>query len=119
MDMENLFGADYEEPQNGCEAPAPKVQKGKKGSTSTSTKSKMDDETPLETRQLQVKIYSDFYMYEAPEDLEKPTIGDVRKWLVAQGFSELTKERAQFAWIKPDGETEKYLYAGVKFEKQG
>lgn len=120
MEMENLFGAEFAEPNNCCAAPTNKKSKQKKPTaTIATTAAKMSEDTPLEVHQMQVKVYNDFFLYEAPEELEIPKVGDVRKWLVAQGFSELTAERAQFVWIKPDDEADRYLYAGVKFEKQG
>lgn len=120
MDMDNLFGSEFDHDENGCATTNPVIKKSKKtGTTTAPATPKMGEDTPLEARLVQVKVYNDFYHYEAPEDLETPKVGDVRKWLVARGFSELTVERAQFVWIKTDDIAEKFLFAGVKFEKQG
>lgn len=129
MTTENasLFPGFDTPPENSCAENACAQTQNKKGGKSgktttakTPTTPKLALTTELETRSFRVKMYQDFYNFEAPEDKEKPTIDDVRLWLVAQGFSELTEERAQFVWIEPKGDgEEKYLYAGVKFEKQG
>jgi hypothetical protein len=131
--MENLFGAEFDAPpespcvenqcaENSCATPT--QGKGKKKSSKdvasgkTSTVERLTDDTVLDVRQFRVKIYNEVYDYAAPEDQEKVTIGDIRQWLVTQGYSELTKERATFVWAKPE-EGEKFLVAGVKFEKMG
>jgi len=114
--QENLFGEEYACAENTC---AKKKKTGKKNSTATS-KRESNLEKELPSRNIQVKIYSDFYQYEAPEDLEKPTLEDVRKWMVtANGFTELSDpQRAGLAIIEPEGE-DPYIYCGVKFEKMG
>ncbi|WP_054697687.1 hypothetical protein [Syntrophomonas palmitatica] len=122
--MVNLFGDEFTEngcEQNACAAEKPAKAKGKKSSTSGGTTTitpKLTDDSALEVRSCRVKIYNEFYDYVVPEDKETPTIGDVRQWLVGQGYTELTKDRATFVWVTPE-EGEKFLVAGVKFEKQG
>ncbi len=127
--MENLFGAEFDAPtespcaenqcaENSC-ATKGKSKKGSKGNASkTPSIDRLSEDTVLDLRQFPVKIYNEVYNYVAPEDQEKVTIGDIRQWLVTQGYSELTKERATFTWVKPE-EGEKFLVAGVKFEKMG
>jgi hypothetical protein len=117
--MNNLFGEEFEDkPQeNQCAA---KKERPNAKKTSTPVKSKLDEELP--SRLIQVKMYNDFYMYEAPESVEKPTLDNVRKWMVEQnGFTELMDSaRAGLMIVKPEGEgQEPYVYCGVKFEKQG
>lgn len=131
--MENLFGEEFETPaenpcaenqstKNSCSAAT--QGKGKKkgvknnSTSSSSTVEKLTDDTVVDLRQVRVKIYNEVYDYVAPEELEKVTIGDIRQWLVTQGYTELTKERAVFVWVKPEN-GEKFLVAGVKFEKMG
>jgi hypothetical protein len=125
--MENLFGAEFDAPpespcaenqcaENSCATQRKGKKKGKEATKSTVER--LTDETVLDLRELKVKIYNETYDYVAPEDQEKITIGDIRQWLVTQGYSELTKERATFTWVKPE-EGEKFLVAGVKFEKMG
>lgn len=117
--MTNLFGEEFEAApacaENSC---AEKPQKkGKKGAA-PATVTKITDDTVIEQREVTVKVYNETFTYTAPEDQEIVTIGDIRQWLVAQGFTELTKERSSFVWAEPEG-AEKILVAGVKFEKQG
>lgn len=122
--MDNLFGAEYSDNNCAaeCAAETPKKGKGKanKGTT-TPAKPKMNDDTELGMREISVKVYNDYYTYIAPPELETPTLGDVRKFLVAQGYNELSVDRTQFMWANEDAENaeEKFLVAGVKFEKQG
>lgn len=113
--MMNLFGEEYED-KNQCVATTKK--KPAKKAKAESSKNKLDAKLP--SRQIQVKMYNDFYLYSAPEDLEKPTLDHVRKWMVEQnGFTELMDEsRAGLMIITPEGQ-EPYVYCGVKFEKMG
>lgn len=121
-DMVNLFGAEYEAPpacsENACATKQVKAGKKESKGTSTGKSEKLTDDTELDIRKFQVKIYNEVYDYVAPADKEKVTISDVRQWLVSQGYTELTKDRAAFTWVTPD-EGAKMLVAGVKFEKMG
>ncbi|NLN47517.1 MAG: hypothetical protein GX154_00120 [Clostridiales bacterium] len=110
--MTNLFGEEYENTcTEGC------AETPKKGKVKGTPAKKTGDETPLEMREVRVKIYNDFFTYIAPEEVENPTFGDVRKYLVAQGYSELSADRTQFMWVE-EGD-EKFLVTGIKFEKMG
>ena len=118
--MDNLFGEEFEPPvleqkcSVNCAAP-----KGKKV-PAVPVKSKLDIELPA--RNIQVKMYNDFYLYDTPENLEKPTLDHVRKWMVEQnGFTELMdKDRAGLMLVTPTEEgQDPFVYCGVKFEKQG
>ncbi len=115
--MSNLFGDFGEQPQNECGAKAPKKSK-----TTGSTAAKKGLEEKLPVRQMQVKMYSDFYEYEAPDDLQEPTLDDVRKWLLNNhGFTELADSKRVGMFVvnsEVEGEAP-YVYCGVKFEKMG
>ncbi len=116
--MDNLFGAEYDAPkEEKCAAKCAATPKGKK---TVAAKSKLDEELPA--RNIQVKMYNDFYPYAAPENIEKPTLEHVRKWMVEQhGFTELTNpDRSGLMIVTPTEEgQDPYIYCGVKFEKQG
>jgi len=116
--MTNLFGEEYDAPQeNNC---AVKKEKPAKKAPATPSKTKLDESLP--SRHIQVKMYNDFYMYEAPDSIENPTLDHVRQWMVEQnGFTELMdSNRAGLMIVTPEGEgQEPYVYCGVKFEKMG
>lgn len=118
----NLFGEEFDPQKNPCcESEKPKQKEGKKSKSTVESKpSGLEEKLP--SRTIQVKMYSDFYHYEAPEGLEEPTLNDVRKFMVnTHGFTELTDEkRAGLTIITPEGEGEEpYVFCGVKFEKMG
>ncbi|HQA60371.1 MAG TPA: hypothetical protein PK768_05055 [Tepidanaerobacteraceae bacterium] len=115
----NLFGEEFEQPaENACGAAAAKApKKGKKAST-PAKKDAFEEKLPQ--RNIQVKMYSDFYSYEAPAELAEPTLDDVRKWLINNhGFTELADpKRVGMFIVTPEGQ-DPYVYCGVKFEKMG
>lgn len=122
----NLFGEEFEpQPQeNKCAVADPKKSSKKGGASSTTTTAPKKEalEEKIPSRNMQVKMYSDFYMYEAPEDLQEPTLDDVRKWMLnTNGFTELTDpKRVGMTIITPEGEgNEPYIFCGVRFEKMG
>lgn len=113
----NLFGEEFEQPENACGATKAPPKKGK----ATATPAKKDAfEEKLPSRNMQVKMYSDLYSYEAPADLQEPTLDDVRKWLINNhGFTELADpKRVGMFIVTPEGQ-DPYIYCGVKFEKMG
>ncbi len=115
----NLFGEFGEQPtENTCGAKATKTSK----KTGSAPVKKGSLEEKLPARNMQVKMYSDFYQYEAPDDLQDPTLDDVRKWLLNNhGFTELADSKRVGMFVvnsEVEGE-EKYIYCGVKFEKMG
>lgn len=124
----NLFGEDFDvqEQENACAATASKPSKPKakskkenKNSTNSANTNKLA-ETKLPNRNIRVKMYSDFYEYNAPDDVAEPTLEDVRIFMINQhGFTELIDEKRAGLMIvePPDGEP--YVYCGVKFEKMG
>lgn len=123
--MNNLFGEEWEAPteekkekcENKC---GEEKKKPAKKQDTKKAKSKLDEELP--SKRIQVKMYNDFYLYEAPAELEKPTLEHVRSWMINQhGFSELVDpNRAGLMIVKPEKEGEDpYIYCGVKFEKMG
>lgn len=116
----NLFGEEFEAPQEENKCAALKdIKKGKK-TAATPSKTKLDEALP--SRQIQVKMYNDFYLYDAPVEVENPTLEHVRKWMVEQnGFTELMDTaRAGLTIFTPECEgQEPYVFCGVKFEKMG
>lgn len=114
--MDNLFGELGAQPENTCGAKQPKAAK----KTTTNVTKKQPLEVKLPNRNMQVKVYSDFYQYEAPADRQEPTLEDVRLWLVNNhGFTELADpQRVGMFIVTPEGQ-EPHIYCGVKFEKMG
>jgi hypothetical protein len=115
--MSNLFGEFGEQPaENTCGA----TKTSKKASKAPAKKGSLEEKLPA--RNMQVKMYSDLYEYEAPDNLQEPTLDDVRKWLINNhGFTELADEkRVGMFVVNPEGEGQQpYVYCGVKFEKMG
>ena len=89
--------------KNACGAAAAKApKKGKKASTPA--KKMLLKKSSLKG-DIQVKMYSDFYSYEAPAELAEPTLDDVRKWLINNyGFTELADpKRVGMFIVTPEG----------------
>lgn len=116
----DLFGGEFSEPaeENCCATETP--AKAKKGGKGTKVEKKEPFSEKLPARTIKVKMYNDFYEYSAPDDIQDPTLEDVRKWMIREnGYTELNDDKmAGVTLITPD-EGEPFVYCGVAFQKKG